>query len=96
MIGPSPDWFVGVSRLSLLDGGQWRSRHSINLQPYDAGTEDGEEFSLSNAATSSQGTITSIRGMGKFSRFASLDANVLGQPLFVISAEVRSVSTPVL
>ncbi len=39
MIGPSPDWFVGVSGLSLLDGGgQWRSRHSVNLYPYDAGT----------------------------------------------------------
>ena len=67
MIGPSPDWFVGVSRLSLLSGGQWRSRHSVNLYPYDAGTEDGEEFSLSNPATSPQGTITSIRGTGKFS-----------------------------
>ena len=67
MIGPSPDWFVGVSRLSLLSGGQWRSRHSVNLYPYDAGTEDGEEFSLSNPATSPRGTITSIRGTGKFS-----------------------------
>ena len=67
MIGPSPDWFVGVSRLSLLDGGEWRTRHSVNLYPYDAGTEDGEEFSLVNPATSPQGTITSLRGMGKFS-----------------------------
>ena len=67
MIGPSPDWFVGVSRLSLLDGGQWRSQHSVNLYPYDAGTEDGEEFSLSNSDTSPRGTITSIRGTGKFS-----------------------------
>ena len=67
MIGPSPDWFVGVSRLSLLDGGQWRSQHSVNLYPYDAGTEDGEEFSLSNDPTSPRGTITSIRGTGKFS-----------------------------
>ena len=67
MIGPSPDWFVGVSRLSLLSGGQWRSRHSVNLYPYDAGTEEGEEFSLGNPATSPQGTITSIRGTGKFS-----------------------------
>ena len=67
MIGPSPDWFVGVSRLSLLDGGKWRSRHSVNLYPYDAGTEEGEEFSLSNPPTSPQGTITSLRGTGKFS-----------------------------
>ena len=70
MIGPSPDWFVGVSRLSLLLGGQWRTSHSVNLYPYDAGTEEGEEFSLSNPATSPQGTITSIRGTGKFSNAA--------------------------
>ena len=71
MIGPSPDWFVGVSGLSLLDaGGRWRSQHSVNLYPYDAGTEEGEEFSLSNPATSPQGTISSIRGTGKFSNAA--------------------------
>ena len=68
MIGPSPDWFVGVSRLSLLDGGgQWYMSRSANLYPYDAGTEDGHEFSLDNPATSPQGTITGLRGTGKFS-----------------------------
>ena len=68
MIGPSPDWFVGVSGLSLLDAqGQWLSEHEVDLFPYDAGTEEGSEFSLSNAATSPQGTIESIKGMEKFS-----------------------------
>ncbi len=68
MIAPSPDWFVGVSGLSLLDAqGDWLASHSADLFPYDAGTEEGTEFSLSNAATSPQGTITSIQGTGKFS-----------------------------
>ncbi len=68
MIGPSPDWFVGVSGLSLLDGSDaWRSSLTVDLFPYDAGTEDGEEFSLSNPATNPQGTITSLKGQGKFS-----------------------------
>ena len=68
MIGPSPDWFVGVSGVSLLDGsGQWRQSRVVNLFPYDAGTEDGEEFSLSNPDTSPQGVITRIAGTGKFS-----------------------------
>ncbi len=68
MIGPSPDWFVGVSGLSLLNNqNQWLSSREVNLFPYDAGTEDGSEFTLSNPATSPQGTITSIRGTGKFS-----------------------------
>lgn len=68
MIGPSPDWFVGLNSRSLLnESNQWVSEVTIDLYPYDAGTEDGEEFSLSNPATVPQGVITSLRGVGKFS-----------------------------
>ena len=68
MIGPSPDWFVGISGLPLLDGrGDWKRTVDVNLYPYDAGTEDGTEFTLSNPDTVPQGTIESIRGTGKFS-----------------------------
>ena len=68
MIGPSPDWFVGISGRPLLDAsGQWLEQDEVDLFPYDAGTEEGTEFSLDNAATDPQGVITSIRGTGKFS-----------------------------
>ena len=68
MVAPSPDWFVGVSGLTLLDDqGDWLASRSVNLYPWDAGTEEGAEFSLSNSPTSPQGVITSLRGMGKFS-----------------------------
>ena len=71
MVAPSPDWFVGVSGLSLLDEqGDWLASRTVNLYPWDAGTEEGTEFSLSNPATLPQGTITSLRGMGKFSNEA--------------------------
>ena len=67
MIAPSPDWFVGVSGRSLLDSsGNWLSPLTVNLYPWDAGTEDGSEFSLSNPSTSPKGVISSIRGRGKF------------------------------
>ncbi len=67
MIAPSPDWFVGVSGLSLLDArGRWLSRLEVDLFPYDAGTEDGNGFSLNNPATVPQETIASIRGMAPF------------------------------
>ena len=75
MIAPSPDWFVGVSGLSFLDpAGNWVESRTVNLYPWDAGTEDGSEFSLSNPATSPQGVISSLRGQGKFTtaRIASL------------------------
>ena len=72
MIAPSPDWFVGVSGLSLRNTADtaddsWQPSLTVDLFPYDAGTEDGTEFSLSNSATSPQGTIASIKGTGKFS-----------------------------
>ena len=67
MIAPSPDWFVGVSGLSLLDArGRWLPRLEVDLFPYDAGTESGNGFSLSNPATVPRGTITRIRGTGPF------------------------------
>ncbi len=68
MIGPSPDWFVGISGLSLLDESVgWAPRREVDLFPYDAGTEEGDDFSLGNPDTDPQGVITSIRGVGKFS-----------------------------
>ena len=84
MVAPSPDWFVGVSGLPLLDDqGRWLRSHEVDLFPWDAGTEDGSEFSLDNLATTPQGTIESIRGTGKFST----------EPIASLSFALRSVST---
>ena len=84
MVAPSPDWFVGVSGLPLLDDqGRWLRTHEVNLYPWDAGTEDGTEFSLSNAATNPRGVITSIRGTGKFST----------EPIATLSFTLESVRT---
>ena len=59
---------MGIAGLSLLDGnGEWRDELVVNLYPYDAGTEEGSEFTLSNPATTPHEPISSIRGMGKFS-----------------------------
>ena len=54
--------------LSLLDAqNRWLSSREVDLFPYDAGTKDGTEFQLGGNDTSPRGTITSIRGTGKFS-----------------------------
>ena len=68
MIAPSPDWFVGVFGLSLLDAeGNWADALTVNLYPWDAGTEEGDDFSFDNAATVPPGTIVGLRGTGRFS-----------------------------
>ena len=42
MLGPSPDWCVGVSALDLcLPNCTWAGDQSIELFPWDAGTDDG-------------------------------------------------------
>ena len=62
--------------MTLLDSsGRWLRSLGVDLFPWDAGTEEGTDFSLSpSVATSPQGTIESIRGTGKFTteRIASL------------------------
>lgn len=41
MLGPSPDWFVGVSGLSLRKDGKWLEELSVDLPLYDGGTKEG-------------------------------------------------------
>ena len=49
MLAPSPDWFVGVSALPLMEDGAWRARVEVELALYDAGTDDGAVFTAANA-----------------------------------------------
>ncbi len=95
MVAPSPDWFVGVSGLSLLDAqNEWRASYTVELFPYDAGTEDGTEFSLSNNATDPQGTITSIQGTGKFSSEPIATLTFTKVPALAISTLVSGLLVP--
>ena len=77
MIAPTHDWFTGVSGLLLLDSnGRWLRTHEVNLYPWDAGTEDGDDFSLNpSVPTDPQGVIESLRGIGPFTieRIASIE-----------------------
>jgi len=51
MLGPSPDWFVGVSGLSLQENGNWINSLNVPLALYDAGTENGTTPIMDNSAT---------------------------------------------
>ncbi|MHC4991027.1 MAG: spondin domain-containing protein [Planctomycetota bacterium] len=46
MLGPSPDWFIGVSGLPLRDADGWRDVVVADLRPYDGGTRDANAFAL--------------------------------------------------
>jgi hypothetical protein len=51
MIAPSPDWFVGVSGLSLFRDGRWVEELVVELQPYDAGTDSGAIYTSPDEVT---------------------------------------------
>jgi hypothetical protein len=51
MIAPSPDWFVGVSGLSLLGDGAWIEQEIVELFPYDAGTDSGSSYTSPDEPT---------------------------------------------
>jgi len=57
MLGPTPDWFVGVSGINLYNNSKWVADTTINLYTYDAGTEDGDMFGYNNPATTPQQNI---------------------------------------
>jgi hypothetical protein len=60
MIAPSPDWFVGVSALSLLEDGTWVDEKVVELFPYDAGTDSGEGYTSPNLPTDGPEPIFAI------------------------------------
>src|SRR5207249_3767355 len=48
MLAPSPDWFVGVSRLRLHENGAWIPQIVVDLALYDAGTDGGLSYTSPN------------------------------------------------
>lgn len=67
MLAPSPDWFVSVSGLSLLDGnGDWIDELVVPLTVWDAGTDSGATFTAPNDDTQPQEPIRNIHGEPPF------------------------------
>ncbi|GAA0873070.1 hypothetical protein GCM10009117_22170 [Gangjinia marincola] len=69
MIAPSPDWIIAVSSVNLLDDtGNWRDEIVIDLFPYDAGTDDGVDYTSGNSNTNPAQPISSLQGVMPFSQ----------------------------
>ena len=61
MLAPSPDWFVGIDSLDLCGSdGMWRDDVMMNLLPWDAGTDSGENFNSGNMPTMPYDLISRI------------------------------------
>ena len=61
MVAPSPDWFVGVSGLSLLANGEWLNEVVVALGPWDAGTDSGTTYESEDADMMPQAPISPLQ-----------------------------------
>ena len=61
MIAPSPDWFIGVSNLSLVENGQWIDEKVIEIDAFDAGTDSGISYISADFATIPHENISQIQ-----------------------------------
>jgi spondin-2 len=58
---PSPDWFIGVDSLNLMDDNcRWRDFQTVEVQPLDGGSESGLTFSAPKWPTEPQVAIRQI------------------------------------
>jgi len=58
MIAPSPDWFIAVKNINLLENNSFVNQKIVDAQVYDAGTDNGETYTSPNEITSPQKQIT--------------------------------------
>lgn len=49
MIAPSPDWFIGVRDINLIQDCKWVESLTVDVVTYDSGTDDGSTFNSADA-----------------------------------------------
>ena len=58
MIAPSPDWYVAVVNINLLENGEFVAAKTVEGHVYDSGTDDGITFTSANADSNPKVPIT--------------------------------------
>lgn len=58
MIAPSPDWYVAVVNINLLEDGAFVDSKTITAHAYDSGTDSGITYTSADADTDPQEPIT--------------------------------------
>ncbi len=60
MLAPSPDWYVGIVNIDLLENDCFVESKQLQAKVYDAGTDDGNAFTSSDIDSNPAGKITLI------------------------------------
>jgi hypothetical protein len=58
MIAPSPDWYVAVVNINLLENGEFVQEKTVDAFVYDSGTDSGVTYTSGNIETSPKELIT--------------------------------------
>ena len=58
MIAPSPDWYIAVVNINLLENNTFVNQKTVEAHVYDAGTDDGATYTSPDAITDPQQPIT--------------------------------------
>lgn len=66
MIAPSPDWMIAVNSIDLRENNNWKNSISIDLFPYDAGTDNGVNYTSADDDNDPQDPISSLQGVSPF------------------------------
>jgi hypothetical protein len=62
MVGPSPDWFLGVDSVSLIENDQWVTNKTVPLYVLDSGTDSGVSYASPDQGTVPRGVVNQITG----------------------------------
>ena len=58
MIAPSPDWYIAVVNINLLENNSFVNQKTVEAHVYDAGTDDGATYTSPDEITSPQQPIS--------------------------------------
>jgi hypothetical protein len=61
MIAPSPDWFVAVSNVALVENGKFIEELTVESEAFDSGTDSGVDFNSDNINTDPAEGISKIK-----------------------------------
>ncbi len=58
MIAPSPDWYIAVVDINLMENNSFIDQKTVEAHVYDAGTDSGTTYTSPNSVTNPQKSIT--------------------------------------
>jgi hypothetical protein len=58
MIAPSPDWYIAVVNINLMEAGSFVNEKTVNAYVYDSGTDDGITYTSADIESNPQQTIS--------------------------------------